>query len=497
MPTEEVISPAVSTHSPITKLLSFPGLLLIFLLASPFFSSTDVSKGTPILRDPDIWWHLRNAEVLLSTHRFIASDLYSYTTSGLSWVNPEWMAELPYYLGFRVWGEPGLFYVMLGAFECIILGIFLLCYLRSGDFLASYVAAWIGVFLAVVNFGPRTILFGWICFVAELLILQCFRRDSRLAWLLVPLFALWINLHGSWMIGFIFFLVYATSGAVRGSWGSIDAEGWRSSELHQLLRVGLASAAALFANPYGWRLVVYPLDFAFRQKLNVSIGEEWQSVNFNRPNGKIFFFVLLSLATLNLLRRGRWLLQELLFVLLAVYSAATHVRFLFLAGIVLSPVIAAEIGVASGAERKQNRPALNAGLIGMILILVFFRFPRSAVLHAGVESAFPSKAFERLSTFGPQSRVLNAYGYGGYMIWKTREVPTFIDSRTDIFEHHGILADYSKLINLDDTLGVLDKYRIRYVFFPKSDPVVYLLEHTPGWKVNFDDGAAVILERTP
>ena len=85
------------------------------------------------MRDPDIWWHLRNAEVLVFTHHFIRQDLYSFTTYQQPWINPEWLAELPYYLGFRLFAERGVFLVMLGAVELFVAGMLLRCYRRSGD----------------------------------------------------------------------------------------------------------------------------------------------------------------------------------------------------------------------------------------------------------------------------------------------------------------------------------------------------------------------------
>src|SRR5690349_17946815 len=32
--------------------------------------------------DPDLWWHLRTGELILSTHRWATTDLYSYTSAG-------------------------------------------------------------------------------------------------------------------------------------------------------------------------------------------------------------------------------------------------------------------------------------------------------------------------------------------------------------------------------------------------------------------------------
>jgi hypothetical protein len=35
------------------------------------------------------------------------------------------------------------------------------------------------------------------------------------------------------------------------------------------------------------------------------------------------------------------------------------------------------------------------------------------------------------------------------------------------------------------------------VLFPRKDPIVYLLTHTPGWKTIYHDDLAVLLEREP
>ncbi len=144
------------------RLVSFPAMLVSILFVSPFFASLDVQQGGPVMRDPDIWWHLRNAQILLTTRHFIRQDIYSFTTFGQSWINPEWLAEIPYYLAFRAFAERGIFLVMLLAVDLIIAGVILLCYRRSGNITASWLATWIAVLLAAINIGPRTILFGWL-----------------------------------------------------------------------------------------------------------------------------------------------------------------------------------------------------------------------------------------------------------------------------------------------------------------------------------------------
>src|SRR5581483_5750920 len=73
---------------------AFPVLLAVVLGASVFvFDSGSIA-------DPDIWWHLRNAEVLVYDHQVVRADSYSYTARGSEWINEAWLSELPYYFAW-------------------------------------------------------------------------------------------------------------------------------------------------------------------------------------------------------------------------------------------------------------------------------------------------------------------------------------------------------------------------------------------------------------
>jgi hypothetical protein len=484
------------------SLVSFPAMLVSILFVSPFFASLDVQQGGPVMRDPDLWWHLRNAQVLLTTHHFIRSDLYSFTTFGQPWINPEWLAEIPYYLAYRAFAERGVFLVMLLAVDLIIAGVLFLCYRRSGQISASWLATWIAVLLAAINIGPRTILFGWLCFLAEILLLDSFRRGGSASrnrlWLLVPLFAVWINLHGTWLIGLAFFLLFLVSGLVEGSWGSIEAIRWTPRQLRKLIAVGIASVAALFVNPYGWRLVLYPFDLIFHQRLNVAVVDEWGSVDFQSFYGTLVFLLVAGLVLFTLAQRRSWQLSDVLFALLAFYAALTHRRFLFLAGIVVCPMLTVELGshVFSAYDSKKDKPWLN-----VIFIVAFYWFgvshiPSSATLRTAESNYFPTAALPDLNAACAGQHILNRYEWGGYLIWNARNTPVFLDTRTDIFDHHGVLLDYLKATNLNDSLAILDRYRIGCVLLNTDSELVYLLKHSPGWKVQHEDSVASLIVRT-
>jgi len=209
------------------------------------------------IADPDIWWHLRNAEYLFKFGQLPRSDLYSFTVSGHPWMNHEWLAEIPYYLVWQAWGLTGIRTLVFLLVEGIFLSLLYLCYKESGNFKASVLACCFSVFLATVSFGPRTILFGYAYLVILLIILQRFRRTGRgPLWLVPPLFCLWANTHGSWLLGLIIFSLVAGAGFVGGRWGRVEAVPWTPPQRRKLALTGLASVAALFINPFTYRLVL-------------------------------------------------------------------------------------------------------------------------------------------------------------------------------------------------------------------------------------------------
>ena len=479
------------------RIFSFPAMLLTGLLVSPFFASLDVQQGGTVIRDPDIWWHLHNAGLLLSTLQFPVKDVFSFTAHSQPWINPEWLAEIPYYLGFRLLGERGIFLVMLSAVELLIAGVFFLCYRRSGDVKAAFLATWVGVLLATINIGPRTILFGWLCFIGELLLLEAFRRGEDRIWLLVPLFALWVNLHGSWLIGFIFLLLFIASGQLEGTWGSIVAVRWTSKQRQKLIGVAVAAVAAVFFNPYGWRLVVYPFDLFFRQQFSLAMADEWGSVDFQSFYGELIFLVIAAMLILTLARRRAWPLHELLFALFAFYAGLTHKHFLFLIGIVVCPMLAIELegAVFAPYDAKRNKPLLSAAIMAAYLVFALDHIPTSAELRTAEARYLPVRALPALQADCANRRVLNSYEWGGYLTMNAPGTPVFTNSSAGIFEYHGLLADDLNVLSLNDSLRTLDQNGIGCALLSPNYQLVYLLRNTPGWQVGYGDSTATLLVR--
>ena len=480
---------AASLDSVWRSVFGFPVLLAMILAGTVYvFANRSIA-------DPDIWWHLRNAEYFVQHGSVVRHDMYSFTLAGVPWVNEAWLSELVYYAGWKLMGVRGLYVVLVCSVELILMGVMYLAYRVSRNVKAAFLASWFAVILATISFGPRTLLFGWICLVAELLILQLYREGKDRTWLLPPLFLLWVNFHGSWLIGLVFLGVFIASGLIEGQWGRITAKRWTRPQIHKWAAVFGLSLLALFANPYTYHLVFYPFDLAFGQKLNVNHVSEWQSLDFHSPRGKIVFLMLAATILLALARKRKWRLDEVGFLLIGFYATLTYSRFMFLAAIILTPLLAVEMDFMPPYRREIDKPLLNAVIIIGIVAGCIVSFPSSRYLMEDTVKEYPVKALPYLQQFKPDGRVFNDYLWGGYLIWNVRQIPVFVDSRVDIFDHHGIFGDFLDTMGVKRPMEVLDKYHIKYVLYRRNEPLAYLLLHSPGWSVKYDDGTTVLFER--
>ena len=470
---------------------SFPVMCMLLLTAVIFGLSV---KG---IAEPDIWWHMRNAAYLLQYHAFPGVDTYSFTAAGSPWLDHEWLSEIPFFLGFRAMGLQGI----LAVYFAVLVLIYAVVYYRScragADCKDATLTTLMAIFLGVVSFGPRILLFGWLCMTGLLLVLDHFQRTEEGLWLLPPLFALWINLHGSWVFGLAVLGLTIASGLVGSEWGLVVARRWSPGELKKLLLALAASLAALFVNPFGYKLVLYPFDLLFRQPSNMKYIEEWQSVDFSTGKGKLALIVILALLAGALFSRRRWRLDEVLLTAFALWVALSHVRMLFFSGLILAPILAPRLTLFPPYDREIDKPLLNTAIMAAVVGSLIFFFPSTAQLQQKVDEEYPTAALEFMQRQHLNGRIFNQYGWGGYMEWNASELRPFIDGRADIFVYNGTFDDYFKAVSIQTPFEVLDKYRIDYVLLGSKQPLGYLLQHSPAWRPIYTDKVAVLLERTP
>jgi hypothetical protein len=471
-------------------IFSFPALLASVLAVTIFILARNG------LTDPDIWWHLRNAEYLFTQHAWPHADIYSFTVIGALRVNHEWLGEVPYYLAWKWFGISGLEAMTVLVLEAVFGLLLYYCWRVSGNVKASAIACVAAIALGTVSFGPRTLLFGNIYLILLLIILERFRTCGRgPLWLLPPLFCLWINTHGSWPVGLLVLGIVAASGLVGGQWGHLESKKWRRGQFAKLVAAGVASVAALFVNPYGYRLVLYPFDLGGGQKLSLAHIQEWMSISFHDARGKVVLVLIAGMLVAALTSRYKWQLHELGILLMGLYFGLTYQRFLFLLGILAAPLVAKLLRAVPPYQPEIDKPIVNAVLMVAALAIIVGWFPSKRELEQSVDARYPAEILPYLQAH-PPSHLLNDYLWGGYLIWNARDTKVFIDGRGDVFDHAGVLKDYLDATGLKRTDPVLDRYHIDAVLFPPDEPIITLLRHEPEWKPAFEDKVCVLMERS-
>ena len=392
-------------------LFSFP-VMCVFLLAGVVFGYS--ARG---IAESDLWWHLRNARNLLEYHSFSPIDTYSFTAAGSPWLSDQWLSELPFFLSFKAMGLQGILALCCTILVLIYVGVYYRSCRAGADCKDAAIATVGAICLGGVSMAPRTLLFGWLCMVGLLLLLDRFQRTGKGLWLLPPLFALWVNLHGSWVFGMVVLTLTIASGLVEGDWGLVVARRWTAAELKSLLLALTVSLAALFVNPFGYRLVLYPFDLLLRHKGVMQYLEEWQPADLGTWNGKLALMVIFALLGAALFSRRRWRLDEVLLTAFALWTALSHVRFLFFAGLIIVPILAPRLELFPPYERELDKPWLNAVIMAGILGSMIFFFPSAAQLRQQIDEEFPAAALESMGQQHLNGRIFNQYKWGGYMEW--------------------------------------------------------------------------------
>lgn len=492
--TEQASSVEALSHSAsiARSVFSFPVLLAVLLSFVIFWSA-----GARF-NDPDMWWHLKVGERIWQTGSLPTTDEFSFTTGAHEWIPHGWLAETMLYGCYRLGGYPALMLWLCLVGAALVVSLYTLCALYSGNAKVALLGGLTGWFFATISLAIRPLLLGYLFLVLELLILHCARtRRNEWLWALPPLFAIWVNCHGSFAFGLVVLAVFVATSHIELRAGGLVSERWDRPRRWLLAIVLLMCCLALLVNPFGLELATYPLDVYFQQTDNLGNIDEWRPLNFQQPRGMGVFALTAAVGLIVLVRRKQIRLDELLLFALGSYLAVRHTRMIFVFGILIAPLLCRLLAdLWRGYEAERDFPRLNAALAAAAVALMISGFPSRAEIQAQIEKQSPVDAVKFISDQALAGPMLNEYVWGGYLIWALPEHKVFIDGRTDIFDWTGVLAEYLRWYTLrDEPQALLDRYNISFCLLSKSAPMTRVLPLVPGWKQIYSDDLAVIFQR--
>jgi hypothetical protein len=418
----------------------------------------------------DFWWHLATGRAIATTWQIPVVDAFSYTRAGEPFFNQSWLAQLLMYGIYQLGGVPLLLVAQAAVLALAYWIILRLCLLRGGGVQLS-----VGILLLTTmplsfdNWNVRPQSYTFPIFAAFLYILTQYRlgRGNRL-WLLPALMVLWVNLHGSFVLGGA--LVAITLGGEwlrrrvaarreRLAWATRPIgepedvlrrpESTAPPPLLPLLGWGALAALALVINPRGLGVLGYVRNLLSTSAVT-SLVTEWAPPTIRDLGGVIFYlFLFLTIAVLAYARR-RPDPVDMLLAAAFLWLSLGAVRNIVWFGMVATPLLVASLRsaddtgqTADGGRRppKLGLPALNWALIGVLSLMLLLALPwvKPALdlppeLGGLVANDTPVAA---VACMGQQAqrpqRLFNAMGYGSYLIWALPEQKVFIDPRIELY----------------------------------------------------------------
>ena len=491
--TLEIVAP--SAPAPVVPGLARAVFSFRVLLAVALAAITMLTVRN-LFNNPDLWWHLRHGEIVWNTHTIPTRDEFSFTAYGALSPDHEWLAQWSMYAAYRLAGNAGLMLWLALLAPLLFVLVYLLCYRACGSPVVAFLGGICAWYFGTVGLAIRPLMLGHLFLVMELLCLERAATDRRWLWALPPLFAVWVNCHGSFLFGLAVMGVYCGCAAIRGEWGLVVSEPWDRAAYKRLFAVTGLCVGAVCCNPEGILVLYYPLNVLSNQTTSMNAIDEWLPPSLGTARGMGLVAVGVLLLLLPLLRRVELRLRELLTIGMAFGLALLHVRMLFLFGIVMAPTLCRLLCPVPEVRPVRERTALNAVLIFALLGTAVWAFPSRARIEEQIRQANPVGAVEFLRQARLPGPMLNDYGYGGYLIWALPEQKVFIDGRGDVFDPSGILAEYVRWATLNEDPKLLpDKYHIRLCLMPKDLPMERVLPYLPGWRLAYKDDQAAVYVR--
>lgn len=487
---------------------SLSDLFFVAILAWLFMSGGG-SGWSGLLADADAGWHIRTGEYILDNHTVPYQDLYSFSKAGAPWYAWEWLSDVIDAILHRTAGLKGV--VLMAA---LILGVFSTTLVRrmtaKGTHLfIAMVVALVGVGSSSIHFLARPHVFTLLLMSVAVWMIEADReRPSRRIWLLVPMTAVWTNLHGGFLALVAMLGLTAVGTAIEVYLGN----GRTIRDAVRYLKLTVACALASLVNPYGWNLHLHVGEYLQSDWIRSAI-QEFQSPSFRGETMIQFEALMLGGLFIGGLLLRRRQVVEALWIAFWAHNALGSVRHVPLFVTVCAPIIARELSELWTAWTAGAKKSSLVGIINGMAADSMAGFQRTSVLPFAAAAAlmvvgapiqwpkdfpaeiFPTQLVAKNADLIAKSRVLTTDQWGDYLIYRNPQQKVFIDGRSDFYGEK-IGTEYVRLLQGHwKWREYMAKYNFDLVLVPVTNAIAELLKHEPGWKVVADNGKQILLVR--
>lgn len=471
------------------------------------------SMATHFAIDSDTWWHLRAGQWMVENRKLIEVDSFSYTSVGAPWQYPGLWLQVLMFLLFDRFGAGGL-NLWVSIMVACIFGV--IWKTTTGNELVRALTLFLAAAASAIYWAARPYLVTYLLAALTYYFLEKYYRDERdHLWWLPLIMIVWVNSHGGFLSGFLFWASFLADSVVN----LLVSKRMQSEEnIRTYLRkskriflIGFLMLVVTFINPHGLTLWELPFTTVSRQAEQLFIAE-WQSPNFHEST--MLPFAILLILTIGAVGGGskRMSLVEFLlvggFALLGLISIRNIFFFVIIAPSIITR-FSSPLFHEWGEKLRfylnldfSKPPTKIQGLLNIAMVLLVGAVALGRLLiylpdetnQAEIISQFPVNAVNIIRESKPEGRLFNAYNFGGYIIWALPEYPVFVDGRADLHQDEIILEWYQVMNAVEGWEEVFYHWDVGVVMIEPGVPLVNNLIDRD-WKLEYSDELAIVFTR--
>jgi hypothetical protein len=486
-----------------------------------------IAGRTRLFGDPGTFWHVVVGRDILASGEFPRTDSFTFSHYGQPWIANQWLGEcIMAWLHDRIGGLDTL----LLATATLIAGFYTWVahrLIRLGiHWLLALLVIMFAVFASSYHLHPRPhlinivflgVTFAWLCdFEAGRLPLV------RLFWL-IPLCAVWTNVHGG-MVGGVATIAVATAGwaiAWLLAWQSPLGRTWNQvyKSLLALTLLIIACGLTALLNPYGLTLPRVWFSLMGSKVLPQLMIEHAPLIHAGNSGLAVLAFAAVYLAALlgtfparpritwliplvwlalawTRIRHGPLFAVTAAIALAEMYPYIRWVKWLERRGSTVFPL-------QPVAKRSRLAFTIPAVLVGVSAWLQLSGAPMPVLGRDWVQLEprhWPVELLPELHDYErehpPGTPVFNDMLFGGFLIYYTPGLRVFIDDRCELYGDQALL-DYARII--DEQPEMIERWAEEYGFdlaltAPGSGFDTYL-RSAAGWRLVHESSAADLFRR--
>jgi hypothetical protein len=475
-----------------------------------------------------MWWQMALGKYYLTHHTLVMDhSIFSWTPTDPGWIYNTCLGSIIIYLIYSLMGGFGLWIfqwlIFIGIFFAFY--VFLRVVRQRLDVTSITLIAAIGITFSVSCSYYKPELFSpfILSWLGVIFVYIKMTRRKYLFYIYPFIFALWVNLHGAFILGFCLLASISIGELLNRMF--FPRESFTNHELVHLWMASFLSFLATFLNPYGINYLLSICNAALSETYTVTSKyiqayvslwphfkdiQDINSIPFFKMGQIVLIMVAMLLSLLSLffydLIKNKYCDFSFLVLTVATFGGSMEaVRAIY-----MFPLVFFFSFFYLLQRLKLTNISARATILSLLVfILLFFNISYFTFRYgadnkwfgAGLESFAPAREVAFLKKYRLEGPIFNDYLIGGYLLWALYpDYKVFIDPRLAPFSKQ-VAPDYWTFVSKPATPEDIRLFTIKYPFKTaiihyRELPLIFDFLNADWRLLYFEKNAAILVHKS-